>query len=375
MYCLIHYSEIGLKKGNRKFFEKKLIENIRLATNRTPIIKRGRLLFPVKKNEIRRLKNILPWIPGITDFTFCDIAELSIEDMKKVVVKTANKFNVKNFCIRTRRGNKSFKKTSIEINEILGEDVRKKTKFKVNLQNPELIIYVEIGDKAYIYTEKYKGMGGLPISSSGTLISFISGGIDSAVASFLMQKRGCSIVYLHFYNFTLQKEMVKDKVKRIVKVLQKHKPASKLYMVPFEELQRRIISSIPAKYRMLIYRRMMFRIGNLVAQKENAYGFVTGDSIGQVASQTIENLNAVYNASNYPVYTPLISMNKDEIVAYAKQIGTYELSILPYVDCCSMFVAKHPKTKSSIKELNELEKHVPKKLIIEAFKKARIYKV
>lgn len=205
------------------------------------------------------------------------------------------------------------------------------------------------------------------------LVSSLSGGIDSPVASFLMIKMGCEVIFVHIHNRTKTKG-VKGKIEKIVNQLDKFQGSSKLYIIPFGKLQRKIIMNILSKFRMIIYRRFMMRILNEVAKKENAKGVVTGDSLGQVASQTLENLNCTYDASELPVFTPLIGMNKEEIVKLAKKIKTYEYSIQPYPDCCSFMIAKHPRTKGRIKNIKRMEKLIENKreLVQECVERAEI---
>ncbi|MBI1969574.1 7-cyano-7-deazaguanine synthase [Candidatus Woesearchaeota archaeon] len=189
------------------------------------------------------------------------------------------------------------------------------------------------------------------------LLSLISGGIDSPVAAYLMMQKDCEIVFVHFYNFTHARQAVKSKVEQLVKILTKYQKgqACKLSMVPFAEIQQQIIGIIPAKYRMIIYRRLMFTIAEKILEQEKAFGFVTGDNVGQVASQTLTNLTVIYKAAKKPMVTPLLGFDKQEIVDLAKKIGTYETSILPYSDCCSFLIAKHPETRAKLEMIEKLE--------------------
>ncbi len=210
----------------------------------------------------------------------------------------------------------------------------------------------------FLYTKKFNGVGGLPTGSSGKVVSLLSGGIDSPVASFLMIKRGCNTIFVHFHNRTINSEQALSKIRKIVEVLTKFQGKSKLYVVPFERLQLEIIRNVPSKYRMIVYRRFMLKIANYIAERENAKAIVTGDNLGQVASQTIENLNTIYRISALPIFSPLIGLNKREIVDLAKKIGTYEYSILPYQDCCSFMISPHPVTRSDPKMIERFEEHI-----------------
>ena len=357
---VIHYAEIGLKGKNRSFFERKLVDNIEVALKglQYESIERGHkrvVISSEAEKDKEELRKRLKLIPGISYFSFASTSELDVEEMKKHLLKLSESHQPCKFAIDTRRSNKRFPYTSVEVNRILGEVLNQRG-WPVDLTNPEVTFSVEIAEReAYLYSEKIRGPGGLPVGSAGRLVALLSGGIDSPVAAYRMLRRGSPIIYLHFYNFTQVTNITKDKAKRVVEILQRYQPQTKLYLVPFEEIQRAIIAVIPSKYRMIIYRRVMFEIANLVAGRVGASGLVTGDSLGQVASQTLENLNVIYKRAKYPVFAPLIGYDKQEIVDMAKQIGTYETSILPYSDCCSLFIDKHPETKADLENIEQIE--------------------
>ncbi|MBW3002028.1 7-cyano-7-deazaguanine synthase [Candidatus Woesearchaeota archaeon] len=206
------------------------------------------------------------------------------------------------------------------------------------------------------------------------VISLLSGGIDSAVSSYLMLKKGADVVFVHFHNQTLQKKYVENKVVKTAKILSNFtKKKTQLYLVPFKQLQQEIIKAVPARYRMIVYRRVMFKIAEEILKKEKAKGLVTGDSLGQVASQTLDNLQVLYDAAKKPVLTPLLGMDKVDIINIAKEIKTFETSILPYSDCCSFLIAKHPETKAKLEKIKEMESKLDlQKLIKETLEKAKI---
>ena len=382
MNCIVvHYSEIGLKGKNRDFFEHKLMSNLRLALKGLGSFNvsrlHGRIVISLGKGcEEVKIADRLLKVAGISYFAFALKSDRDLHDIKKSLDTVAKDKKMKSFAISTMRSDKRFRLTSKELNEELGDYVRKKHGWRVDLSKPDTTFFVEITEKeAFVYTEKKRGLGGLPVTSSGRLLSLMSGGIDSPVASFEMFKRGCSVVFVHFHNQTGQRDIVKDKVERIVKVLSEYQTSTKLYMIPFGDLQKNIIMHIPAKYRMIVYRRVMFAVANRIARKEGTLGFVTGDSVGQVASQTLENLNVIYEKADFPVFSPLIGRNKEEIVDIAKDIGTYELSILPYSDCCSFLVAQHPETKGRVDEIKKLETGLDlERLVDDALKKAELKK-
>ena len=206
------------------------------------------------------------------------------------------------------------------------------------------------------------------------VISLLSGGIDSAVSSYLMLKKGADVVFVHFHNQTLQKTYVENKVVKTAQILSKlTKKETKLYLIPFKKLQQEIIKAIPAKARMIVYRRVMFMMAEEILKKEGAKGFVTGDSLGQVASQTLDNITVIYDAAKEPVLTPLLGMDKVDIISIAKEIKTFETSILPYSDCCSFLIAKHPETRAKLEQIKEMESKLDlHKLVKETLEKAKI---
>ena len=369
-HIIIHYNEITLKGGNRPFFERVLVDNIKGFLENIKYNKiykdGGKIIIEINKNiDLEKIKETLENIPGISNFYFAVSEEKELEKINKKTVEllknylqTENDKNnkIKTFKIEARRSDKRFKFKSPEINAKVGEYVLENTKLKVDVHQPDLEIVIDVGNKdCFIYFEKTNGIDGLPVGTTGKLISLISGGIDSPVASYMMMKRGAKIVFVHFKNKTIN-NTGDDKIKNLVKKLSRFQGRSKLYIIPFEEFQKEIIAKIPAKNRMIIYRRIMFKLAEMIAKKEKAKGFTTGDSLSQVASQTLENIGVIYNSANLPIFPPLIGMNKQEIIDLAVKIGTYETSIIPYQDCCSFLIARHPETKAKLEEIIKQEK-------------------
>jgi len=375
---VIHYGEIGLKGKNRSLFEKKLMENIQKALGKS--VKRiyrlyGRIICDLTETNTTKVKNTLKKIPGIAHFSFIIKSNLKLNDIKKNSLKTLKDKTFSTFKVISKRSNKNFAITSQELNQIIGEHIVQNLRKKVNLTKPDLKLYIEICEKeALVYDNKHFGIGGLPIGTNGKLISSISGGLDSPVASFRMMKRGCEVIFVHVFNETIKGTGVLGKLTDIVAQLTNIQLNSKLYIVPFGKIQKQIITNVPSKFRMIIYRRFMMRICNTIAQKENAKGIITGDSVGQVASQTIENLRCIYAASDLPVFAPLIGADKEEIIKIAKDIGTYEYSISPYPDCCSFMVAKHPELRADVNQIEKIENLIKNKqeLIEDSVSKAEI---
>jgi thiamine biosynthesis protein ThiI len=261
----------------------------------------------------------------------------------------------------------------MQISALLGEAILDNYKKKVKMEKPDLVLNVQISDKAaYISTDDVDGIGGLPTDSKKKVVCLISGGFDSPVAAYMMMKRGCEVVFVHFNNKNQMSESVQGKITELVKQLSKFQRKTKLYMIPFEEVQKQIIVNALAEARMLVYRRFMLRIASRIAAMENAEFLVVGDSLSQVASQTIENLAATYPAAEKYVLSPLIGMNKREIIDISRKIGTYDISAQPYGDCCSYFLPKHPVLRSNLEMLEKMESSFDiEALIKDAIKKAQ----
>jgi thiamine biosynthesis protein ThiI len=260
------------------------------------------------------------------------------------------------FRIDARRADKHFPHTSVEINQRVGGYVKERCGAKVDLENAELTCWIEIVEKyALIYVERLPGPGGLPVGTSGKVVVLLSGGIDSPVAAWKMIKRGCTPIFVHFHSFPYTNKESQEKAKQVAKLLSNYALRAKVYLVPFAEIQRHIMISTPLDTRVILYRRYMLRLAEQIAEREKARVLVTGDSVGQVASQTIENIDVISRSVRMPILRPLIGDDKIEIVEFARRIGTYEISIQPDQDCCSLFVPKHPETKANIAEIEKSE--------------------
>jgi len=284
----------------------------------------------------------------------------------------------KTFRVETKRGEKDFPLTSQQINEQVGEYIFEKLnaqglKIRVNLKNPDITCFIEVVEKyAFLFLEKVKGLGGLPVGVSGKAISLLSGGIDSPVASFYGIRRGVQMIFLHFY--TNQKFL--EKIKKNIKVLNKYQFKSELYLIPFLDIQKAIFQKTNPELGCILCRRFMFRIAEVLAEKKGVDVLFTGENIGQVASQTLANMRAIEEAINIPVLKPLIGMDKKDIIEKAEQIGTFDISILTEEFYCQKFLAKHPETKANLKRvLIEEEKIEVQKLIEQAIKKLKVEKI
>jgi len=361
---LIHYGEIALKKGNRKYFENALIRNIKLIAEKIGAcrIRRfpGRMYLEYAKpiDDVLLLKR-LSRVFGIVKIAKTICCETGIEQIKAAAANIVTKKKFKTFAVRSRRGEKKFPIRSQQINELVGSYVQSLTKAAVNLSDPEFTLYIEILDqRTFVFGDSIKGLGGLPVGISGKIACLISGGIDSPVAAWRMMKRGCLPVYVHFYSAPYTSDASKDKVIDMVSHLMDGQPSSVIYMVPFGMIQQKIVVKVPAPYRVLMYRRFMMRIAEQIAIREGALALATGEALAQVASQTLSNLLTINSVVNMPVLRPLIGMDKQEIVDEAKIIGTFDVSIEPHDDCCSFLMPPNPVTKSNLEEMNNIEKPI-----------------
>lgn len=387
-YLICHYNEIGLKGKNRKFFERKLIENIKRVLDPKFFEwgKRisGRIIFKLNKKGIEnqsKIEKSLKNVFGIAYFAFSIDCQQKIDAIEKKALEVLKDKKFKTFKISTKRSEKNFLLTSLQLNERAGEYILKKfkipkskIKIKVDLKNPDITCFIEIVEKyAFLYIKRTEGLGGLPVSVSGKAVCLLSGGIDSPVAAFLMMKRGIKISFLHFSAYPYTNKASIEKVKKIIKILGKFQSKSKLYIVPFSNIQKKILLKTPASLRIILYRRMMLRIAQEIAKKEKALVLVTGESVGQVASQTLENIRVIEEVSAIPVLRPVIGQDKEEIIQMAKKIGTFNTSILPDQDCCSRFLPKHPETRARLKEVKKAEEKIDcEKLIQEAIKQTTL---
>jgi len=358
---VVHYHEVALKRGNRPFFVNQLVNNIGRALRGTGIRRvksaPGRVVVLLGKNvnwpEIReRLGKVF----GVANFSLAQRTERNIDDLTDHVVAATAERRFASFAVQTKRADKSFPMPSPEINATIGAAVQAQSGAAVNLSQPELRIAVEILPReAFFSLEKIPGPGGLPVGTSGRVVALLSGGIDSPVAAWRMMRRGCRIDFVHFHGAPYQDRASRDKAVELVRLLTPCQFESRLHLVAFGEVQREIITQVRRPFRVVLYRRMMLRIAEAIAREVQAQALVTGESLGQVASQTLENLTVIQDAVGLPVLRPLVGMDKHEITEQAKAIRSYDISIQPDQDCCQLFVPRHPATRMSIALAHEVE--------------------
>jgi len=368
MRCaIIHYHELALKGRNREFFERQLIGNIRTvlrdlgATRVESLRGRLRVILPDHLGN-HTFKQRLSGVFGIANFSLARAVPLNLlkpdlEPLMRGIGQAVAQETFDTFRVSAKRADKRLPLTSMDVEKAVGKSVCDLTGKTVKLTAPDLTIYIELlAKEAYYYLEKIQGPGGMPVGVSGTVACLISGGIDSPVAAYRMMKRGCNAVFVHFSGRPLVSRASEEKVHELVQMLTAHQYRSKLFIVPFGEIQRVIVAGAPAAYRVVLYRRLMVRIAGELALADRCWALVTGDSLGQVASQTPENLSVVEEAAELPVLRPLIGMDKLEITDEAQRIGTFTTSIEPDQDCCSLFVPPHPSTKTRIDDIRRIER-------------------
>jgi tRNA uracil 4-sulfurtransferase len=358
---LIRYHEIALKKGNRAYFTELLKRNILTAVRdlgAKEIRSLPARLLLTFKNAVapETIGQRIGAVFGIANFSIVERTAKDIECLRSRILDALDGTRFGSFRVETQRGDKTFPLTSPEINKELGAAVKEKSGARVDLTNAEFTIIVEIlPHDAFFGFNKIPGAGGLPVGASGRVVSLISGGFDSPVAAYRMMQRGCRLIFVHFHGSPYQDKTSQEKVRDLVRTLTRHQFQSRLYIVPFGEIQRQIVVSVARPLRVVLYRRMMLRIAEAIARQEKAKALVTGESLGQVASQTLENMAVIEQAALLPILRPLVGMDKQEIIDQARRIGTFETSSIPDQDCCQLFVPKHPATKAQFGEVEEAE--------------------
>ena len=375
---LIKYGELTTKKDNRKFFIKTLRKNIfnKLSSFDFEIIDDYYRMFIIPKHDdfddiVSALKDIF----GIHEIVIAmfseDVSEKSIKDISLSLMKdnTSSTFKVV-----TNRSDKNYPIKSMDMNNIIGGHILKNTKFKVDVHNPEVTLNIEIRrEGVYIYNDKIKGLGGYPVSTLGRGLLMLSGGIDSPVAGYLTIKRGVELYYLYFESRPHTSIEARNKVIALARRLERFNSGGKLIIVSFTKIQEAIYTNLDPSYLITIMRRKMYTIAERIAKKYHCLAIINGESVGQVASQTLSSMLAVNNVTNYPILRPLCSFDKLDIIEISKKIDTYDISILPYEDCCTVFVPRHPVINPSLKHIYEEESKFDfEPLIEEAIKNIEI---
>jgi len=361
---IIRFAEIALKGKNRNQFIKKLQKNIscKLKDINHSIITSHSQLFliiqPAKQNTKNQINQALSTTFGISWFAQTVTCPTNIDSLARTGLQIIKQYKFKSFALKVNRSDKTLNITSQEIATKIGQIIKDKTKTQVNLNNPDFTLFIDLNlPQSYLYAEKFSGPGGLPVGSSGKLLCLLSGGFDSALASYLLAKRGSAIDYLHFHIFPDNQKIINTKIPQIVNTLYPFTLSKNIYLASYTPFQLEMLNQKNTRQELIVFRRLMIKVASLLAQKNNYQAIILGDSLGQVASQTIENIVAVDQITNLSVFRPLIGFDKQEIINLIKQINLYEIINQPYKDCCSI-VSTHPATTANLKKINQLEKQI-----------------
>jgi len=358
---VVHYHEIALKRGNRRRFVDQLRNNIRAKLGRRGANRvrslTGRIVINLRPSaEWGAVRHGLERTFGIVNFAPAWRSDHTVEGITATALAAVRDRQAASFAVRAKRGDKRFPIPSMELARIVGGVVGAATGWPVNLDHPDLLITVEVVPReSFVLVGRYPGPGGLPIGTGGHVLALLSGGIDSPVAALRMMRRGCEVEFVHFHGAPFQDRSSIEKSMDLARVLADFQGFARLHLVAFGEIQRRIVAAAPRPYRVVLYRRMMLRIASALAERIGALALVTGESLGQVASQTLENMTVIGAAAERPVLRPLVGMDKAEITEQAERIGTFDISTRPDQDCCQLFVPKHPSTAASAAEVKDAE--------------------
>ena len=353
---LIKYGELTTKKDNRKFFIKTLKNNILDKLSDYDIVVTDdyyRMFIEVNEDDIASITSKLKCIFGIHEIAVCYKDEnVNEEEIKKVSLMVMKEEDFCTFKVETKRSDKSFPIKSMDMNNIIGSLILKNIECKVDVHNPEIILNIEIRREGfYVYTKGIKCLGGYPVGTLGRGLLMLSGGIDSPVAGYMTIKRGVELYYLYFESRPHTSIEARNKVRDLARKLEKYNTNGKLMVVNFTKIQETIYKNLDTTYLITIMRRMMYRIAERVAKKNKCLAIVNGESVGQVASQTLSSMIAVNDVTSYPILRPLCSFDKLDIIEISKKIDTYDISILPYEDCCTVFVPRHPVINPNLKHI------------------------
>jgi len=363
---VVHYQEIALKGNNRPWFIARLARNLRQATadlgvrdvrvlmGRIELVLDADVSWPAVRERLAR-------VFGVANFAKAGRAPLDVETIASAILQDLDgTISPRTFRVSARRADKRFPLTSPQIEREVGGRIKEARGWTVNLDDPEFTIHVEaLTNEAFYYFGKELGAGGMPVGVSGRVACLLSGGIDSPVAAWRLMRRGCRVLLVHFHSYPILSRASQEKVRELARLLAQYQFHSRLFLVPFGEIQQQVTLTVPPPLRVVIYRRLMMRIAERIAKDHRAQALVTGEVVGQVASQTLENLASINEVVSMPVLRPLIGMDKDEITAEAQRLGTYPVSIIPDQDCCTLFTPRHPATKARSQDIERAETTLP----------------
>jgi thiamine biosynthesis protein ThiI len=362
---VVHYKELALKGRNRPWFVQILNRNLRTALAGLGVASirsvMGRIEIELgPRASWSEVRERLARVFGIANFSNAGRGPQAFGPLAATILDALGDRQADSFRVSARRSDKRFPFTSPQIEREVGGLIKEARGWRVDLDEPALTIHIEmLPDQAFYFFGKERGAGGLPSGSGGRLACLLSGGIDSPVAAYRMMRRGCSVMLIHFHSYPILSRASQEKVREIATLLTRHQLQSRLVLVPFGELQQQVLLAVPAELRVVLYRRLMFRIAEHLARRWRARALVTGEVVGQVASQTLENLTTIAQATTMEVLRPLVGMDKDEITAEAARIGTLPISNIPDQDCCQLFTPKHPSTRVGPDQIARVEAALP----------------
>ncbi len=367
---MVRFGELSTKGKNKKDFINTLARNIRNAlsdySNLEYIVKLDHIYIVLNDNNPDEIIGILQGISGIHALSLVLKTDDEIDNVKKVCLELIKQEEGKTFKVHARRANKKYPIVSDQINREIASVVLKNTSLKVDVHNPDILLSLEMRDDGcYIFTKTFKGAGGYPLGVGGKIMHMLSGGIDSPVAAYLLMKRGLKIECIHFASPPYTNIGVIEKLKDLLGKLNTYQESIRLNVIPFTKIQEKIYEVSDESYAITIMRRMMFRLASELAKRHHCPAVSSGESVGQVASQTIDSMNVINEVTNTPILRPLVTYDKLDIIELARKIDTYEISIRPFEDCCTIFAPKNPKTKPSLEKAIEYENKFDYKTMIE----------
>jgi thiamine biosynthesis protein ThiI len=368
---VVHYQEIALKGKNRPWFVARLARNLRAALADVGVrdvrVLMGRIEVALGPDTSwPAVRDRLELVFGVANFARAGRAPLDVDAIAGAILEDLGDTQAATFRVSARRADKRFPLTSPQIEREVGGRIKEARGWTVDLDEPAFTIYVEaLTNEAFYFFGKERGAGGLPAGSSGRVACLLSGGIDSPVAAWRMMRRGCRALFVHFHSYPILSRASQEKARELARLLTQFQLHSRLFLVPFGDIQQQVTLSVTPPLRVVIYRRLMMRIAERIARNHRAQALVTGEVVGQVASQTLENLVSINSVVSMPVLRPLVGMDKDEITAEAQRLGTYPISIIPDQDCCTLFTPRHPATRARSDEVEHAEATLPITEIVE----------
>jgi thiamine biosynthesis protein ThiI len=362
---VVHYQEIALKGKNRPWFMGRLVRNLRRALSDLDVTAVRSLMGRIEvvlgpratREEVgARIRRTF----GIANFSYAGRTALDLDVLTAAILRDLGPRTCDSFRVSARRADKRFPLTSPQVEREIGGRIQEARGWRVDLENADLVVHVELlSTEAFYFFGKERGPGGLPTGTAGPVVCLLSGGIDSPVAAHRMMKRGCAVTFVHFHSYPILSRASQEKARELVTLLTTWQQRSRLYLVAFGEIQQQVVLAVPGPMRVVVYRRLMMRIAERIALARRAHALVTGDVVGQVASQTLENLAVVSSVATLPIFRPLIGMDKEEITSQAIAIGSYPISIIPDQDCCTLFTPRNPLTRARLAHIEAAETALP----------------